>query len=272
MIDEVTTALVDNLKVQSILLYGSYAQNLSDEHSDFDLLVLQEEISPPADRKCAYHKIPHAKVIKLAPRALRESNGWDHSWSPINDQLLVEDKKIEIGYNTNQWVHRVVHNLIVKHKTTCKEFPFRPYTFFGLLEACQVLYDRDHFIDRIRSQIRPIPKPLKKAILREFSPILWEAYGELKDCTARNLGVLFYQFHLFRGIDALVQLLFVLNDVYDPAFKKIEPFLFNLKQLPPYFKEFLIHRLPRFYEKQEEVNQFFEGAIHFLQSHDSYLA
>ena len=109
---------------------------------------------------------------------------------------------MEIGYNTRRWVNRIVHNLIVKHKTTCKEFPFRPYTFLGLLESCQVLYDRNHFIQKIQFQIRPIPAQLKKTLIKEFYPILLEAHEELKDYAARNIGILAYQFHLFRGIDA----------------------------------------------------------------------
>jgi SAM-dependent methyltransferase len=268
MIDEVVSFLISTLNIQSILLYGSYAQNLQDEHSDYDLLVLMKEIPLPSDRKSAYEKIPHAKVIEIASTAIQQDKGWDNSWSPINDKLLVQGKRVEIGYNTTRWANRIVNNLIVKNKTTCKDFPFRPYTFLGLLEACRVLYDRDHFIQKIRSQIRPIPEPLKKAIFKEFYPILLEAHEELKDYARRSIGILAYQFHLFRGIDALMQILFVLNDVYDPALKRIEPFLFNLKQLPPHFKEFVIHTLPRFYEKQKEVNQFLKNAIHFLRGHE----
>lgn len=265
MIDEVVSILAKNLEAKAILLYGSYAQNLQDEHSDFDLLVLLKDTPPPAERKGIYEKIPHAKIVEIAPRAVGKNNGWDNSWSPINDKLLVQSKRVEIGYNTTHWVNRIVNNLVVKHKTTCKEFPFRPYTFLGLLEVCQVLYDCNHFIQRIRSKIKPIPEPLKKAIFQEFYPVLFEAYEELKDYAARNIGILAYQFHLFRGIDALMQILFILNDVYDPALKRIEPFLFNLKLLPPHFQKFVNHTLPRFYENQKEVNQFLEETIHFLK-------
>lgn len=266
IIDEVVSVLSNNLNIQAILLYGSYAQNLQDEHSDFDLLVLAKAIPLPAERNGLYEKIPHAKIAEIAPRAVSNNNGWDNSWSPVNDKLLIQGKRVEIGYNTIRWVNRIINNLMVKNKTTCKEFLFRPYTFLGLLEACQVLYDRNHFIQKIRSRIRPIPEPLKKGIFEEFYPILLEAHEELKDYGARNIGVLAYQFHLFRGIDALIQILFVLNDVYDPALKRIEPFLFNLKRLPPHFKEFIIFTLPKFYEKQKNVNDFFEQAIHFLKS------
>jgi predicted nucleotidyltransferase len=271
IIDEMVAVLTNNLKAQAVLLYGSYAQNLQDEHSDFDLLILLKEIPLPSERKGSYEKIPHVKIVEIAPKAVCESNGWDNSWSPINDKLLVHGKRVEIGYNTTRWVNRIINNLIVKHKTTCKEFPFRPYTFLGLLEVCQVLYDRNHFIQKIRSRIRPIPAPLKKAIFQEFFPILLEAHEELKDYAVRGIGILAYQFHLFRGMDALQQILFVLNDVYDPALKKVEQFLFNLKQLPPDFQEFILNVLPKFYEKKKAVTEFFEKAIQFLRKNKSYI-
>src|SRR5689334_3775479 len=92
--DEVVSVLKNNLHAKAILLYGSYAQNLQDEHSDYDLLILLKEIPFPSDRKNAYEKIPHAKVIEIAPRAVQTSNGWDNSWSPINDKLLLQGKRM----------------------------------------------------------------------------------------------------------------------------------------------------------------------------------
>lgn len=265
ILDPAIPILAQDLDAQVIVLYGSYAQNQQDEKSDLDLLVLLKKMPSSSIRRKAYEKIPHAKILEIATRPLQQNNGWDNSWSPINDKLLIHNKKIEIGYNTIAWTNRIVENLVVKHQTTCKEFPFRPYTFLGLLESCQVLYDPNKFIQKIQSQIRPIPKPLKKKIFQEFLPILLEAHEELQDYSARNIGILAYQFHLFRGIDALIQILFVLNDVYDQASKRIEPLLFKLKSLPPHLEKFVLDVLPRFYEKQREVSQFFEGAIQFLK-------
>jgi predicted nucleotidyltransferase len=201
IIDEMVAVLTNDLKAQAALLYGSYAQNLQDEHSDFDLLILLKEIPLPSERKGSYEKIPHIKIVKIAPKAVCESNGWDNSWSPINDKLLVHGKRMEIGYNTTRWVNRIVNNLIVKHKTTYKEFPFRPYTFLGLLEVCQVLYDRNHFIQKIQSKIKPIlfnlqrlPPNFKKFILnvlprfyekqREISAFFEEAVQGIKKETS----------------------------------------------------------------------------------------
>jgi predicted nucleotidyltransferase len=264
-LDTLTEVLTKNLKAQAILLYGSYAQNLQDEQSDIDLLIIVKKIPYPARRRALYEKIPHATILEVDPKISRQKNGWDNSWSPTNDKLLIDQHRVEIGYNTVAWVNRVVENLIVKHRTTFKEFPFRPYTFLGLLETCKVLFDKENYIEKLKSQIRPMPQPLKLAIIQEFLPILLESHEELKDYSTRNIGILAYQFHLFRAIDALIQIILALNETYDPAFKRMEPFLFGLKLLPPHFENFILHTLPKFYEKQIEVSDFFEKAINYLK-------
>lgn len=168
LISELVRVSVQNLDLQALVLYGSYAQNLQDENSDFDLLAFFEKVPDPSFRRDFYEKIPHVQILEIASIGLQVNNGWDNSWSPINDKLLIQGKKVEIGYNTIDWVNRIVENVVCKHQTTCKEFPFRPYTFFGLLESCQILYDPHKFIQKILSQIRPFSNPLKERSWRNF--------------------------------------------------------------------------------------------------------
>lgn len=105
--------------------------------------------------------------------------------------------------------------------------------------------------------------------MEEFLPILVEAHQELVDYSARNIGILAYQVHLFRAVDALIQIIFVLNDVYDPAFKRTEPFLFKLKILPLGLEKFVLKVLPSFYAKREEVSEFLKKIIEFIKEHVS---
>lgn len=266
IINDVIPVLAQNLKPQSILLYGSYALNLQDEHSDFDLLIIGKKLPSSTRRQKIYKNISNAQLIEIDQQVSRQKNGWDNSWSPVNDKLQINKYKLDIGYNTIGWVNSVIENLIDEHQITFKKFPFRPYTFLGLLETCEVLYDQENYIQQIQSRIRPIPKPLRNKITQEFLPILLEADQELKDYAKRNIGILSYQFHLFRGIDSLIQILLIQNDVYDPASKRIEVLLFDLKKQPPNLKKFILEILPRFYEKQGEVIKFFEDAIQYIKA------
>jgi hypothetical protein len=178
---------------------------------------------------------------------------------------VINGHVVEIGYNLLSWVDLVVDNLIVKNKITFKEFPFRPYTFLGLLESCKILLDNGSYIQEIRSKIRPFPKPLKKKIYDEFLPILLESSEELKDYSKRNIGILAYEFQLFRCLDALTQILYTVNDVYDAASKRSEHTLLHLRHLPSTLEPFLHTVLPRFYEKQDKVSAFMNQAIRFVR-------
>jgi hypothetical protein len=263
--NEITNPLIRAFEVQSILCYGSFAQMLQDEKSDIDLLVLTQENIPTVDlRKSAYSNIPGTKILALDNEAKKDGGEWDISWAPINDKIQVGSRVVEIGYNTTTWVNCIIDNLIVKSKITFKEFPFRPYTFLGLLETAMILYDKADFIKQCKLRIRTMPKELKNEIINAFLPVLTESYNDLADCAERNIGILAFQFYLFRGLDAAIQLLFAINEVYDPASKRCEPFLLKLKKLPKNFAAFINEILPRFYENKKEVCQFFEELIHFI--------
>lgn len=255
--------LVKEFDVQSILCYGSYAQMLQDERSDIDLLILLKSsiLSPQARKKC-YDKFSNVHITTLDENL---SNRWDVSWTPINDRLMLQTQAIDIGYNTTQWVSSVIDKLIIENKITFDEFPFRPYTFLGLLESSKILYDEDNFIKECLVKIRPMPVKLKKAIIDSFLPILKESYEDLMDYSGRNIGILAFEFQLFRGIDAIIGILFAINEVYDPASKRTEAFLFKLKKQPANLSDFIINILPGFYENQKLVIQFFKESIDFIE-------
>ena len=261
-IKEITHCLARELDARSILCYGSYAHGLHDEKSDRDLLLLTDEKIPSHNaRRLAYEKIPNLQILSLDKKNLGD---WDNSWSPINDQLQVGNQVLDIGYNTVVWVNQVIKKLIYEHQITFDAFPFRPYTFLGLLETSQIFFDKEGFIEKCRTKIRPMPKELKEKIIKAFLPQLQEYYQDLLDCAERAIGILAFEHFLFRGLDALIQLLFVMNEVYDPASKRTEAFLFKLKKLPKDLDVFINTILPRFYENKREVCDFFKEAIHFI--------
>lgn len=236
---------------------------MQDEKSDIDLLVFMQGEIPSNDlRKQCYNNISNLKIMSLA----KDNSDWDNSWSPVNDRILVDDQVIDIGYNTTEWVQLVIKHLMIDNQISFQEFPFRPYTFLGLLETCTVLYDQEDFIKTCQMKIRPMPKRLKKEIINTYWPILKESYEDLIDFSERNIGILSFEFMLFRAIDAIIQLLFAINEVYDPASKRTENYLFQLKQQPPGLKEFINRTLPRFYENKKDVLNFLKSCIDFIQT------
>lgn len=262
-IREVAKQIATHVNATSILCYGSYAAHMHDDRSDIDLLVIMpSEIPDCHARQLCYETLGDATVLQLDKS---NAGGWDNSWSPVNDKLKIENNIVEIGYNTTSWVLEVIDNLITRHATNFPAFPFRPYTFLGLLETCQVLFDRDNFASFCRSRLRPMPAELKRAIANEFFPMLQESVQDLIDCSERNIGILTYLFFLERSIDAMIQILFVINDVYDPASKRTEGYVKQLTTIPPNLFFFLEELLPRFYENQETIGLFFNDFIKFAK-------
>lgn len=261
VIKKIVKLLVQELDPQSILCYGSYAQGMHDEKSDRDLLILMEAIPSRKVREGVYRKI----AVQIEGMDKKTVGEWDNSWSPVNDRLRVGSQVLEIGYNTVSWVEEVIEKLIVECAISFEAFRFRPYTFLGLLEASQVFYDKEGFVEKCKERIRPIPEGLKKKIFEANFPVLMENYEDLVDCYERKIGILAFECYLFRGLDAAIQLLFIMNDVYDPASKRTEAFLLKLKKLPAGLKAFIEEVLPRFYERQKEVCEFFQKMIQFLK-------
>lgn len=262
-ITDLVNHLVKEFEIQSILCYGSYAQMLQDDKSDIDLLVLMKHSVPSSIiRKSCYSKFHNIKIVSLDEEL---ASRWDVSWTPVNDRFMLMNQPIDIGFNTISWVKTVIEKLIVENKITFAEFQFRPYTFLGMLESSKILYDSNDFVKKCLSQIRPMPPALKDKIIHSFLPTVKESYEELIDYSDRDIGILAYQFHLFRGLDAAIGILFAINEVYDPASKRIESILFNLKKQPPNLSEFINKTLPRFYENKKAVIQFFESYIKFIE-------
>lgn len=86
--------------IEAVLCYGSYAEGTQDDKSDIDLLVICKETIPSAElRKKVYEKNYGSQIILG-----KSHENWETAWTPINDEFVLNDKKIEIGYNLSKWV------------------------------------------------------------------------------------------------------------------------------------------------------------------------
>ena len=90
-------------------------------------------------------------------------------------------------------------------------------------------------MEGLRAQLSPYPAALKANLLGEALPIMTDGLAELRDYTRRNIGPSAFLFHLGRVCDAMVSVLYALNEHYDPATKRPEQVLRTLAVLPERF-------------------------------------
>jgi hypothetical protein len=113
--------------------------------------------------------------------------------------------------------------------------PFRPYTVLGLLAHAIPLYDPHGIVDGLRAHLSPYPTVLQANLLGESLPIMTDGLAELRDYTRRHIGPSAFLLHLERVCDAMVSVLYALNEHYDPATKRPEQELCKLAILPDQF-------------------------------------
>jgi predicted nucleotidyltransferase len=125
------------LEIESVLCYGSYATGYHDQKSDIDLLILVDKLPQKKELQEIYHKFKGFHKIEL-----KELDHWNSSWTLMNGSLeAMNGMKIEPGFNTIEWTETVMKKLLENHEISFEEFPFRPYTFLGLLEHSQCIYE-----------------------------------------------------------------------------------------------------------------------------------
>lgn len=241
--------LIQAWPICAILCYGSYAEGTQDALSDIDLLVICEQSIPNETiRKSLYQEFGASELLLG-----KQHDNWDNSWSPINDEFEYLGKRIEIGYNLKSWVNEIVEGVTQHGYTSMPSFLFRPYTFLGLIENSICLFEQNNVIEHIKKQLRPYPEILKQHIIAENLPVLNESVAELKNYLQRTIGILAFEFMLFRGLNAAIQILFALNEVYYPASKREEKHLLSLDKIPPGLHDFIYTDLPAFYTHQQAV-------------------
>lgn len=84
------------------------------------------------------------------------------------------------------------------------------------------MQDLDGMLRRWREQIEPFAAQLQWNLLDHFSPLLRENVEELVANAERNLGPRVFLFRLNWAVDALIGMLFALNEIYDPADRRTE--------------------------------------------------
>lgn len=247
-LEPLISTLTKSCKISAILCYGSYAEGTQDEMSDIDLLVICKEAIPSKEIRQQIYQQQGGELVVLD----KNFANWETAWTPVNDELILRGKKIEIGFNLSAWIETTTHEIIETGKTTLKDFSFRPYTLLGLLENATCLWEDKEFITKMKSTIRPFPAQLKENIISENLAVFQESLSDLENIAQRELGLLAFQFMFFRALDAAIQILFALNEVYYPASKREEMHLLRLSKLPQAMIELIVELLPVLFQRKNE--------------------
>jgi predicted nucleotidyltransferase len=236
----VVTALATVNAVSGIVCFGSYALGTADAESDLDLYVICEPtVMPVATRHRLLTRLPGSTALHLQ----YTTPGWDNAWAPHADRVTVAPTVFDIVYTTCAWLTHVVHRVYTEGALTLPEMLFRPYTVLGLVAHAIPLYDPHGIVQRLRAQLSPYPAVLQANLLGEALPIMADGLAELHDYTRRNIGPSAFLLHLGRVCDAMVTVLYALNQHYDPATKRPEQALRHLAVLPERFVERFVRLL-----------------------------
>lgn len=197
-------------EVASMLVFGSVATKTVDQYSDVDILVLCEpNLISPQSRHLILEQV---------------GSGWridESSGNPLfasgDEDGIVDTIPVTLHYQTVEWVEAVLREVYEQGAITTRLLPFRPYTLPALLQRGWLLIDKHQHVARWRTQTEMYPKQLKRNIVQHFKPILQGETEELLAVVQRGLGPRNFLFHLNRSVDALISILYALNDLYDPA-------------------------------------------------------
>jgi hypothetical protein len=232
MADPLITALATVDVVRGIVCFGSYALGTADAESDVDLYVICDPtIIPEALRYTLFTRIPGGTALHLQ----YATPGWDNAWAPQADRVTLEQIIFDLAYTTHDWLTHVVHRVRTEGVLTLPEIPFRPYTVLGLFAHAMPLYDPHGIVAGLRAQLSPYPPALRANLLGASLPIMTDGLAELRNYTRRNIGPSAFLLHLERVCDAMVSVLYALNEHYDPATKRPEQELRKLAMLPDRF-------------------------------------
>jgi hypothetical protein len=226
--------------VAGIVCFGSYALGTADAESDVDLYVICDPTILLETTRCSlFEDIPGVSELHLH----YPTPGWENVWAPQSDRLKVEQTVFDLSYNTQPWITALVHRVLTEGAISLPEMPFRPYTLLGLFAQAISLYDPYGMVSNLITQLFPYPAVLKANLIREHLPIMRDGLAELHDCARRHIGPGVFLFHLGRVCDAMVSVLYALNEHYNPATKRPEQELSKLTIMPDRFVERFVRLL-----------------------------
>jgi transposase-like protein len=218
--------------VSSVLVFGSLAYGDVDERSDVNLFVVcRPEIVPIAERMRLFSRVGSGwrfggQLNKNPPFATSDTDG------------IVDGVPVSLHYQTTSWVSNVLREVLLKGVLSTRLMPIRPSMLPALLQRGWLLLDKKKVVRKWRDQARLFPWQLKLNLLRHYVPLLRENLEALVVDAEGHLGSRVFLFHLNQAVDALVSVLFAVNEVYELGDRRAERDIFPALEKVP--RDFLI--------------------------------
>ncbi len=217
--------------VSSVLVFGSLAHGDVDERSDVNLFaVCRPEIMLVAERMRLLSQVGSdwrfgGQLNENPPFATSDTDG------------IVNGVPVSLHYQTASWVSNVLREVLQKGVLTTRLMPSRPSMLPALLQQGWLLLDKGKVVRKWRDQAQPFPWQLKLNLLQHYVPLLRANLEALTASAERHLGSRLFLFYLNQAVDALVSVLFAVNEVYEPGDRRAERnILLTLEKAP---KDFL---------------------------------
>lgn len=218
--------------VESILLIGSRATPFYDQQSDYDLYIIYSGIKPLVCERNALIGIDGISNLEIKS----ESNIWTNEWIQSGETFLLNSIKVDSGYQSLDFLKSVIKGVVSDGEISLEIMKFRPYTIPGLIEESQILFDKNGELDILRQIVRPFPENLKSKLINQGKEIVSESLEDMEDYCNRGIGNNAFLFHLLRVSDGICQILYALNEIYDPSSKRTEEHFEMLKKKPADFR------------------------------------
>lgn len=218
--------------VESILLIGSRATPFHDEQSDYDLYIVYSGSKPPVDERNALLEIDGVINFEIKP----ECDVWNDEWIQSGETFSLNSVKVDSGYQSLSFLKSVIKGVVSDGEISLEIMKFRPYTIPGLIEESQILYDKTGKLASLRQIVRPFPEKLKAKLIGQGIDIVSESLKDMADYCNRGIGNNAFLFHLWRVSDGICQILYALNEKYDPSSKRTEEHFEMLEKKPKDFR------------------------------------
>ncbi len=228
---QIAEVLSTHTAILSILVFGAAARGHVDEHSTMDFLILcKPGIVSLLERK--------QLLIPIGVTWTLSNHVQDNPLFVETDsgELTAERVRINLHYQTTSWISNALRDVLVRGAITTKPTFTRPYTLPAFLQAGWLLYDKKKGVQKWRKCMATFPRELKRHILEHFLPRLHQNQEEVERVVKLDLGPWLFLHYLNEVGDALISILFALNEVYEPGDRQVAyEMLLTLRRVPKDF-------------------------------------